>query len=353
MNIHIPEYMKIRQYLVNVVTRANGKVVKVLPERKMCERFGVSRGTVRKALSDLVSEGFLISKQGMGTFINPERVQKDKQEKAIKVGIILSTGMLVNITPLYQDCLRGAMNIFAKRNIIVQFLNFAYSEPEKIFQEIINFNLDAFLWFFPSKTNYDAIQYLYEKNVILFIASRHILPEWKYTVTDGYLSTMLEEVEYLIDHAGANVAYVGRDDSNPECLHFYNEFEKVFIKRGLKRDPELTFPNCGDQSELNQRLKSNPPEALYSQGAYLPEVVNVLTENINNLPSGFELLCCDSPILTPLAGKIDIRRIFNKNNLNLGKMAARALADNLKKSNKKALHIDTPSKIKFIHAELE
>lgn len=52
----------------------------ILPERKMAEQFAVSVGTVSKAIATLVNDGFLIRKQGTGTFvagtnINPDTVR--------------------------------------------------------------------------------------------------------------------------------------------------------------------------------------------------------------------------------------------------------------------------------------
>lgn len=42
---------------------------KFLTERQVCERFGVSRATSNKALSNLVSEGVLEFRKGVGTFV--------------------------------------------------------------------------------------------------------------------------------------------------------------------------------------------------------------------------------------------------------------------------------------------
>jgi GntR family transcriptional regulator len=42
---------------------------KFLTEREICERYGVSRATANKALSNLVSEGLLEFRKGVGTFL--------------------------------------------------------------------------------------------------------------------------------------------------------------------------------------------------------------------------------------------------------------------------------------------
>ncbi len=41
----------------------------VVPERRLCERFRISIGTVRKAIDELVAENILIRQQGRGTFV--------------------------------------------------------------------------------------------------------------------------------------------------------------------------------------------------------------------------------------------------------------------------------------------
>ena len=42
-------------------------------ELKLCENYKISRGTVRQAITELIQEGYIYRKHGLGTFIKKPR----------------------------------------------------------------------------------------------------------------------------------------------------------------------------------------------------------------------------------------------------------------------------------------
>ncbi len=74
----VPKYYTVEQKLVEEIDGEVFQENQMIPsERELMERFGVSRITVRKALDDLVNEGYLYRIQGKGTFVKGDEFNQD------------------------------------------------------------------------------------------------------------------------------------------------------------------------------------------------------------------------------------------------------------------------------------
>lgn len=70
MSTLLPVYYQIKQTIKNwILNKEFNPGEKIPSENELGEKFNVSRLTVRQAISQLVQEGFLISKRGEGTFV--------------------------------------------------------------------------------------------------------------------------------------------------------------------------------------------------------------------------------------------------------------------------------------------
>lgn len=65
---------RLKNDIVAGVYPAGGRIPS---EQTLCDTYGVSRVTVRKAMLDLVQEGLLVRRQGKGTFVADERIQRN------------------------------------------------------------------------------------------------------------------------------------------------------------------------------------------------------------------------------------------------------------------------------------
>ena len=63
-------YVQVRARIVGAIRSGEWPSGQAIPpERVLCERFGVSIGTLRKAVDELTASGILVRRQGRGTFV--------------------------------------------------------------------------------------------------------------------------------------------------------------------------------------------------------------------------------------------------------------------------------------------
>lgn len=110
---YVPLYEQLKSQLRAVTERLEPDVL-MPSERELMELAGVGRATVRKAVSDLVFEGLLYSKQGRGTFTSPRRVESELRgltgftETMVGLGRAPSTDILaVRLEPASPQAAEG------------------------------------------------------------------------------------------------------------------------------------------------------------------------------------------------------------------------------------------------------
>ena len=65
-----PLYQSVQRQILDVLARGEWRPNEAIPsEKRLCDRFGVSIGTLRKAIDALVADHLLVRHQGLGTFV--------------------------------------------------------------------------------------------------------------------------------------------------------------------------------------------------------------------------------------------------------------------------------------------
>ncbi|MBE3559604.1 MAG: GntR family transcriptional regulator [Ktedonobacteraceae bacterium] len=86
VQVPMPKYYIVKEALLGRIidgTWAPGTLIPSEPE--LCQEFGVSRVTVRRAISDLVHEGRLRTVQGKGTFVAARKLQEHFVQRAFGI----------------------------------------------------------------------------------------------------------------------------------------------------------------------------------------------------------------------------------------------------------------------------
>ena len=120
-----PIYMKIEKYLKDLIDSGEIKQGELLPsENKLCEKFNVTRMTVRSAFNNLVKEGYISRKRGIGSIVLVNRISDN-------IGTIESyTKEMVN---------KGY-------SIITKLISLTIVEADNVIKDKLNLDLGENVW---------------------------------------------------------------------------------------------------------------------------------------------------------------------------------------------------------------
>lgn len=94
VNNSLPLYMQLKNLLIKQIKDGEIKAGEKLPsERELCEKYDVSRITVRQALSELDKEGLIERSHGKGTFVAYNKVEQELYAITPFQNFILSKGL--------------------------------------------------------------------------------------------------------------------------------------------------------------------------------------------------------------------------------------------------------------------
>jgi GntR family transcriptional regulator len=73
----VPIYYQLKQYIMSKIKSGEWPQDSLIPsERELSEAFDVSRMTIRQAVNELVSEGFLYRQRGRGTYVSEPKIEQ-------------------------------------------------------------------------------------------------------------------------------------------------------------------------------------------------------------------------------------------------------------------------------------
>lgn len=116
---------------------------KINSESELMKQFGVSRHTVRLAIGDLVTEGWLYRKQGSGTFCAEWSEAKEEKGNTQHKSIAIVTTYISDY--IFPSIIRGAEARLSEEGYQVSIFstNNNYENERKILQKILSQNFDG------------------------------------------------------------------------------------------------------------------------------------------------------------------------------------------------------------------
>ena len=141
------ETLKIRHYVMGILYHAGNTSVQIMSSRELAAHFGIARSTVSLALKELVDDGFLIPKRGIGNFTNPKMFFSSRKDTMPPlIGIVLESGRNFYVTESGWKSLRPTCDTVSREGYNLRCLQLSETDEDKVFEEIMHSQVDALIW---------------------------------------------------------------------------------------------------------------------------------------------------------------------------------------------------------------
>ncbi|MED4829268.1 GntR family transcriptional regulator [Bacillus atrophaeus] len=145
-----PLYIQLKQIITDDIKKGiYSPSIKLPTESELCSKYNVSRITVRKAILDLVDEGYLVRQQGKGTFVKSPKLKRELIAVNGYSEFMESTGKKPKHQVLSHEVISAPKPIAAKLQIepespVVELKRILYNEDQPLSFEITHYPLALF-----------------------------------------------------------------------------------------------------------------------------------------------------------------------------------------------------------------
>ena len=278
----------VKRFLIQCVSKAGSRPERLLNELELCERFSVSRRTVRKAISDLLDIGYIQHLEGRrGVFSNPDYATV----VPYSVGILGSCGNCSYMDTSSTAILGEFMLHSQDPGFMTTFLTLNHP-PGEADRELLVSGLDALLWIQPSEDYHPAIERAVRKHhfPILVVGSlansaAPLLPFNTFGV--DYRAIGLQYSCYLKQKNCKRVLFCGRDGLT------YQTLRKSFLENASAGSALELFTDQDDLSAFVNILKREKIDTLICNGCN--NLHHNIFKKLSALPEGKEYPVILSP----------------------------------------------------------
>ena len=210
---------------------------RITSENQLCIEYQVSRHTVRKAISELANQGYLVSIHGKGTFCR----QHISQEKASRNIAVITTYISDYI---FSDVIRGIDEVLSKQgySIILKSTGNSQSMEAKCLEDILSKNIDGLI-IEPSKSDilnrniclYEKLEEYRIPYVFIHGIYRQLEDRPSILLADrqgAYMAT-----RYLIEHGRRNLIGIFKIDDY-QGKERYKGYIGALQEAGISFDPD-------------------------------------------------------------------------------------------------------------------
>ena len=275
----LPAYMRIRRYVNDLMMDHADQTVRIMSERELCKEFDVTRPTARRALKELIDDGLLCVKPGLGTFINSARVKNHAftLKKSYKVMVVFGNGRFVDLEGFYMDILSRIIDRLKYLPVRLLVANLNQADSKMALEELKMYNPDGIIWFRPSVGAGELIN-LVRQRIPVYVAG-HAANGDKCGVTANYYQGGRLAAGWFLDRKRRNVLFVGETTESHVRTRVLDGWHDEFSARRIAYDESLQINvECDIISQCKSLLTRGKVDGIFSFGSEFTAVDMAMTE---------------------------------------------------------------------------
>ena len=331
-----PKYRQLKEILKEQINKGKLKPGdQIPPEEKIAQRHGVSLGTVRQAMAELVNEGLIYKEQGKGTFVAGK-----KKEKTFTIGLLLTDIR----NPFFSQIARS---IQAKAHLL-EYSVIYYNTNDQLIREtesidmLIKRRVDGVILVPVLEEGEEKlIQKLRENDIPFVYLDRYLNePASDYVIIDN-LSGVRQAMEYLISLGHKRIGCISAQPFTQVLEQRVKAYKKTVRENNLATDSLVQISDLSDDKggyDAANKLFSmkNRPTAIFATNDIIAIGAYKAAKNKGiKIPQGLSLVGFDdietsSHLEVPLTS---ISQPMDK----MGQMAVEILVERSEKKDSKEL----------------
>ena len=265
----IPLYSQIYTAIAGMIQRGQFKTGDSLPsEHQLCHHLGVSRHTVRQALTRLGREGLIVSQAGKGTFVASKPPAKHLAIALLVIGF--SEQIYQSRQGVYGSLVRGVAEVTAAKDVLFNIFHFPLgSEFAACLGSVEPTLYDGILVRTYENIREEDIRALEELGLPYVIIKRRIPGQSINAVLIDEVKGGFLAADHLAGLGHRRIAVI----AGPREIQVFADriagAEQALAARGLTLDPDLvrTAPNSIDEDGFRCAAallaRPSPPHALF------------------------------------------------------------------------------------------
>jgi len=309
------ETLKLRHFIMNLIYRHGQNSIMIPSSRQLAASFGVARSTVQLALEQMVKDGFLFGKPGIGTFTNPARAFTfSGEEPPPLIGLLWGDGRNF----FYDHCtccqLAALGTRLTENGWNIRNVQLAASSEKDLIPELLDLHVDGLVWCYPRPEYAKELEKLSKQLPLVTVS----LPMFEFNVAG-----VSSDFKTVGRQLGKELSEKGR-----RRLFFAVSGVKLISCLDAVRDPVFKFDEkvvsgapIAFDDELGKAISEFAPDALFVNGRQAKAALALLRkERIEN---------CLVVALQDIAGCQEFSGILLEENLDLMAVEATSIMRNL------------------------